>query len=87
MTMQTREEAEAERMAQDEQERRDWFEMMQSEAAFRVFLGLLDEMGANRVMVTENDMRMRNMADQILDRIAKANPNAYVRLMLGLKNI
>ena len=80
--MQTREEAEAERMAQDEQERRDWFEMMQSEAAFRVFLGLLDEMGANRVMV-----RMRNMADQILDRIAKANPNAYVRLMLALKNI
>lgn len=87
MTMQTREEAEAERMAQDEHERRDWFEMMQSEAAFRVFLGLLDEMGANRVMVTENDMRMRNMADQILDRIAKANPNVYVRLMLTLKNI
>lgn len=87
MTMQTREEAEAERMAQDEQERRDWFEMMQSEAAFRVFLGLLDEMGANRLMVTENDMRMRNMADQILDRIAKANPNVYVRLMLTLKNI
>lgn len=87
MTMQTQKEAEAERMAQDEQERRDWFEMMQSEAAFRVFLGLLDEMGANRVMVTENDMRMRNMADQILDRIAKANPNAYVRLMLALKNI
>ena len=87
MTMQMREEAEAERMAQDEQERRDWFEMMQSEAAFRVFLGLLDEMGANRLMVTENDMRMRNIADQILDRIAKATPNAYVRLMLALKNI
>ena len=59
MTMQMREEAEAERMAQDEQERRDWFEMMQSEAAFRVFLGLLDEMGANRVMVTENDATWR----------------------------
>lgn len=87
MTMQTREEAEAERMAQDEQERRDWFEMMQNEAAFRVFLGLLDEMGANRVMVTPEDMRMRNQADQILDRIAKANPNVYVRLMLTLKNI
>lgn len=87
MTMQTREEAEAERMAQDEQECRDWFEMMQSEAAFRVFLGLLDEMGANRVMVTPEDMRMRNQADQILDRIAKANPNVYVRLMLTLKNI
>ena len=87
MTMQTREEAEAERMAQDEQERRDLFEMIQSEAAFRVFLGLLDEMGANRVMVTPEDMRMRNQADQILDRIAKAHPNVYVRLMLTFKNI
>lgn len=87
MSIQTAEEARAERLVQEERERRDWFEMMQSEAAFRVFLGLLDEMGANRVMVTENDMRMRNMADQILDRIAKANPNAYVRLMLALKNI
>ena len=87
MTMQTREEAEAERMAQDEQERRDWFEMMQSEAGFRVFLGLLDEMGTNRAMVTPEDMRMRNNAVQILDRIAKANPNVYVRLMLTLKNI
>ena len=87
MTMQMSEEAEYERMAQDEQERRDWFEMMQSEAAFRVFLGLLDEMGVNRSMATPEDMRMRNQADQILDRIAKANPNAYVRLMLALKNI
>jgi hypothetical protein len=38
-------------------------------------------------MVTPEDMRMRNQADQILDRIAKANPNVYVRLMLTLKNI
>ncbi len=87
MSIQTAEEARAERLVQEERERRDWFEMMQSEAAFRVFLGLLDEMGASRLMVTEDDMRMRNMADQILDRIAKANPNAYVRLMLALKNI
>ncbi len=83
--MQMREEAEAERMEHDEQERRDWFEMMQSEAAFRVFLGLLDEMGENRVMVTENDMRMRNMADQILDRIAKANPNAVRPVNVGIE--
>jgi hypothetical protein len=87
VSIQTAEEARAERLVQEERERRDWFEMMQSEAAFRVFLGLLDEMGASRLMVTEDDMRMRNMADQILDRIAKANPNAYVRLMLALKNI
>lgn len=87
MTIQTAEEANAERLVQEERERRDWFEMMQSEAAFRVLLGLLDEMGASRLMVTENDMRMRNMADHILDRIANADPQTYVRLMLALKNI
>ena len=87
MSIQTAEEARAERLVREERERRDWFDMMQSEAAFRVFLGLLDEMGASRLMVTEDDMRMRNMADQILDRIANADPQTYVRLMLALKNI
>ncbi|WP_337430843.1 hypothetical protein [Bilophila sp.] len=87
MSIQTAEEARAERLVQEKRERRDWFDMMQSEAAFRVFLGLLDEMGASRVMVTEDDMRMRNMADQILSRIANADPQTYVRLMLALKNI
>lgn len=87
MSIQTAEEARAERLVQEERERRDWFDMMQSEAAFRVFLGLLDEMGASRLMVTEDDMRMRNMADQILSRIANADPQTYVRLMLALKNI
>lgn len=87
MSIQTAEEARAERLVREERERRDWFDMMQSEAAFRVFLGLLDEMGASRLMVTEDDMRMRNMADQILSRIANADPQTYVRLMLALKNI
>ncbi len=87
MSIQTAEEARAERLVREERERRDWFDMMQSEAAFRVVLGLLDEMGASRLMVTEDDMRMRNMADQILSRIANADPQTYVRLMLALKNI
>ena len=87
MSIQTAEEARAERLVREERERRDWFDMMQSEAAFRVFLWLLDEMGASRLMVTEDDMRMRNMADQILSRIANADPQTYVRLMLALKNI
>ncbi len=87
MSIQTAEEARAEWLVQEKRERRDCFDKMQSEAALRGFLGLLDEMGASRVMVTEDDMRMRNMADQILSRIANADPQTYVRLMLALKNI
>lgn len=87
MSLQTRDQAAAERLAEDERERKDWHEMMTSEAAFRVFLRLLEDMGANRLMVTENDMRMRNIADQILDRVADAAPDAYVRMVRALKNV
>lgn len=87
MALQTREQAQAERRAEDERERKDWFEALQGEAAFRVFLRLLEDMGANRLMVTEDDMRMRNMAEQILDRIADAAPETYVRMMRALKGI
>ena len=45
--IQTRDQAAAERAAQEERERRDWFDMMQSESAFRVWARLLEEMGAN----------------------------------------
>ena len=85
--MQTRDQAAAERAAQEERERRDWFDMMQSESAFRVWARLLEEMGANRLMVTEEDMRMRNIADQILDRMADACPDVYIRMVRTLKQI
>lgn len=87
MSLQTREEAAAERAAQEERERRDWFDMMRSEAAFRIWAGLLREMGVGRLMVTEEDMRMRNIADQLLDRMADAAPDIYLRMMRELKNI
>lgn len=61
--------------------------MMQSEAAFRVWLRLLDEWGANRLMVTEEDMRRRNIADLALDRIADACPDVYIRMVRALKQI
>ena len=44
-------------------------------------------MGANRLMVTEDDMRLRNVAEQILDRIADADPESYVRMVRALKGI
>ena len=73
--------------AREEQERRDWFEMMQSEAAFRVRLGLIQEMGVGRLMVTEEDMRMRNIADQILARMAEAVPETFVRLLRTIHGV
>ncbi len=76
-----------ERALREEQERRDWFEMMQSEAAFRVWLGLIQEMGVGRLMVTEEDMRMRNIADQILARMAEAVPETYLRMLRALHGL
>lgn len=83
----TREEAREEQARLDEAERRDWFEMMQVPAAERIWLQLLQELGAGRLMVTENDMRMRNVADQILDRMARAVPEVYVRIVCKLQGI
>ena len=85
--MMTREQAQAARLAEEEEARRDWHDALQSEAAFPVFLGLLEAMGANRLMVTEDDMRLRNVAEQILDRIADADPESYVRMVRALKGI
>lgn len=85
--IETREAAAQREREEREQERRDWFEALQNPATVRVFLRLLDALGATRLMVTENDMRMRNIADQILDSIADANPDTYVRVVRALKNI
>lgn len=85
--MMTREQAQAIRQTEEEEARRDWHDALQSEAAFRVFLRLLEAMGANRLMVTEDDMRLRNVAEQILDRIADADPESYVRMVRALKGI
>lgn len=85
--MMTREQAQAVRLAEEEEARRDWHDALQSEAAFRVFLRLLEGMGANRLMMSEDDMRLRNVAEQILDRIADADPESYVRMVRALKGI
>ena len=47
----------------------------------------LQELGAGRLMVTENDMRMRNIADQILNRMAQAVPDIYIRIVCKLQGI
>ena len=83
----TQEEERAEQARLDEAERLDWFEMMQSSAAERIWLQLLQELGAGRLMVTENDMRMRNVSDQILNRMAQAVPDIYIRIVCKLQGI
>lgn len=85
--IETREAAAQREREERERERRDWYDALQNQATVRVFLRLLTDMGVGRLMVTENDMRMRNIADQILDSIADANPDTYVRVMRALKNI
>ena len=77
----------AERAAREERERRDWFDMMQNEAAFRVWTRLLREMGIGRLMMNEDDMRMRNVADQILARMADADPEIFLRMTRALHEL
>lgn len=85
--MDTKEEAAQRALLQEDQERKDWCDMLQSEAAFRCWLRLLREMGAARLMCCEEDMRMRNISDQILDSMADASPKIFVRMILALKHM
>ena len=85
--METRAETAAARAEEEERERRDWFDMMRCEAAFRVWVRLLEDMGVGRLLVSEEDMRLRNIADQILDRMAAADPDIYLRVVRTLKRL
>lgn len=85
MTLATKEQTLKALQEEQERELRDWFDALQSPATYRVFLRLLEGLGANRLMACEDDMRMRNLADQILDRIARAYPDMYIRMLRDLK--
>lgn len=71
----------------NEQDRLDLHDVLRHEYGFRFMCRVLHELGVNVLMCTENDMRMRNIADQFLGDVAKAHPEAYVRIMCKLNNI
>ena len=70
-----------------EQDYLDLHDVLRHEYGFRFMCRILNELGVNTLMCSENDMRMRNIADQFINDVAKAHPEAYVRIMCELKNI
>lgn len=88
--MNTARDREAARLARDREERQalaDLREVLGAEAGRRVFLRLLRELGADAPMTRESEMRLRNAADWILNRAARAHPSACVRIMAELRGI
>lgn len=67
--------------------RRDLRDVLATEHGVRVIARLLDDLGACRLMATENDMRMRNIVDQIITQAADAHPTAAARIVCGMYGI
>ena len=76
-----------EREREERQALADLGEVLGTEAGRRVFLRLLRELGADAPMTRESEMRLRNAADWILNRAARAHPPACLRIMAELRGI
>ncbi|MBB5143948.1 hypothetical protein [Desulfovibrio intestinalis] len=74
-------------MTEHDQYRRDLHDTLSREPGVRVFDCLLRELGAGGLMTTEDDMRMRNIAEQLLQQAAQAHPEACSRILCGLYGI
>lgn len=70
-----------------DQARRDLHDTLSRECGIRVFDRLLRDLGAGGLMTTEDDMRMRNIAEQLLQQAAQAHPEAAARIICGLYGI
>lgn len=72
---------------EQEQARRDLNEVLSRESGLRVFSRLLADLGAVSLMKTEDDMRMRNIVDQMIAQAAEAHPTAAARIVCGMYGI
>ena len=72
---------------EQEQARRDLNEVLSRESGLRFFSRLLADLGAVSLMKTEDDMRMRNIVDQMIEQAAEAHPTAAARIVCGMYGI
>lgn len=72
---------------EQEEARRDLNEVLSKESGVRFFSRLLGDLGAGSLMETENDMRMRNIVDQMIGQAADAHPTAAARIVCGMYGI
>lgn len=74
-------------MPEHDQARLDLHDTLSRECGVRVFDRLLRDLGAGGLMTTDDDMRMRNIVEQLLHRAAEAHPEACARIVCGLYGI
>lgn len=64
------------------QAREDLCELLNTGQGYRFFYRLITALGAGRMTSCDADQTMKNIAEQLLDDAAAANPDAYL-LMMG----
>lgn len=80
-------EAFQEQKPEHDQARLDLHDTLSRECGVRVLDRLLRDLGAGGLMSNDNDMRMRNIAEQLLQQAAQAHPEAAARIVCGLYGI
>lgn len=69
------------------QARRDLHDLLTTEAGYRWLSRLLERLGAGRMTASEEAQVMKNIAEQILDEMADAHPDAYLRFCGDMRRV
>lgn len=69
------------------QARNDLHDVLSTEEGFRWLSRLLERLGAGRMTASEEAQVMKNIAEQILDEMAAAHPDAYLRFCGDLRRV
>lgn len=83
-----KDEREDARRAQEERLLREaWHDTLATEHGYRAFSWLLTQLGAGRMTNSEEAQTMKNVAEQLLDVMADAHPDAYLRFCGDLRRV
>lgn len=69
------------------QAREDLCELLKTGAGYRFCYRLITSLGAGRMTSCEVDQVMKNIAEQLLDDVAAAHPDAYLLMMGQLRGL
>jgi hypothetical protein len=67
--------------------REDLHDVLATEQGYRVWRRLLEWLGAGRMTASESEQVMKNVAEQLLDDMADAHPDAYLRFCGDIRRI
>lgn len=61
--------------------------LLNTDEGYRFVYRLVSSLGAARMTTTDADQIMKNIAEQLLDEVAGANPEAYLIMMGQLRGL